>query len=291
MLPKRPADRRDQPVVAWHRVFACIEQHETACAIGVFCHARLKTRLTKQRTLLVTDHRGDRHSAPEQARIGFAEHAGSRHDRWKQRARYIEQFKQRVVPLPGVQVEQHRARGVARVGRVYPSGGQVPGKPRVNCPEGQFTPPGPLAGARDIVEQPFELRGRKIGVQHQASPRLDVCGTALRKQGQAAVVGAAILPDTGVGQRLARCAIPENRGFALVGDGDRPDLRRSDGFAVHALRQHAAHHRELRTPDFRRIVFNPARAGEYLGELLLRRSGACAAGVHEDRPRTGRALV
>ena len=60
------------------------------------------------------------------------------------RARDVEQVEQFVVPVEGVDVEEHRARGVRDVGDVEPPARKPPCEPRIDRAETEFA----LLGAR-----------------------------------------------------------------------------------------------------------------------------------------------
>ena len=103
--------------------------------------------------------------------------------------------------------------------------------------------------------------------------------------------GATILPDNGRRNRLAGLPIPDDSGFALVGDADRTDraARRAvfcapygDGF-----RRDVA----LAGPDFCGIVLDPACVREILFEFTLGAGKCCPTFVKNDGARTGRPLV
>ena len=67
-----------------------------------------------------------------------------------------------------VDVEQHRAAGVGVVGDVDLAAGQPPDQEGVDGAEEQLAALRPVAGALDVVEQPFDLRAGEVGVDHQA---------------------------------------------------------------------------------------------------------------------------
>ena len=76
----------------------------------------------------------------------------------------------------------------------------------------------------DMVEQPGDLGGREIRIEHQAGFLRDRGLMPGRAQRRAGVGGAAVLPDDGVVDRPAVDAIPDDRGLALVGDADAGDV-------------------------------------------------------------------
>ncbi len=141
--------------------------------------------------------------------------------------------------------------------------------------------------ARDVVEQPFELGAGEIGVEHEAGLARDHPGVAGGAQRVAMRRRAPVLPDDGVGDRLARRAIPQHRRLALVGDADGRDVARADA----GLGERFVHDARLRRPDLAGVVLDPARLREDLPELLLRDRAHGAGMVEDERARAGRALV
>ena len=113
---------------------------------------------------------------------------------------------------------------------------------------------------------------------------------ALAPQFVAAAGRAPVLPDDGVGHRLPRGAVPQQRGLALVGDADGRDVA-GHGLAAARLLQGFQRHGVLRGPDLAGIVFDPARTREDLGELALGEGDNLAGAVEHDGARAGRALV
>ena len=87
--------------------------------------------------------------------------------------------------------------------------------------------------------------------------------------------GAPVLPHDGIGERLARGALPHDRRLALIGDADRGDRLRADVLERRAPRC------EHRLPDLLRVVLDLARSGIDLGERDLR-GGARPSLVVED---------
>src|SRR5205823_4857908 len=69
------------------------------------------------------------------------------------------------------------------------------------------------ARARNIAEQPLELRAGEIGVHHETGLAFDQWRQPAGLQLVAPGGRAAILPHDGVMQRLARLAVPHDGGF------------------------------------------------------------------------------
>src|SRR5581483_2113017 len=77
------------------------------------------------------------------------------------------------------------------------------------------------------------------------------------------------LPDDRAMNRLAGGALPDNGGFALIGDADRRDLRGLDLNAGAVAVQRLAERAQHRLPDLLGLVLDPARLGEVLRELSV----------------------
>ena len=128
--------------------------------------------------------------------------------------------------------------------------------------------PASRRGARafDTLEQPSDLAGGKIRIEQQAGLGGDLRLVAARTQRIAKIGGAPVLPDDGIVDRLAGSALPDDRGFALIGDADAGDvLGRQAG-----LRHRRAHGRDRRCPDLLRVVLDPTGRRINLAQLLLR---------------------
>ena len=91
-------------------------------------------------------------------------------------------------------------------------------------------------------------------------------------QRRAGRLGAAVLPDDGIADRLSGRAVPDQRGLALIGDADRGDVARVEPGLVQRL----ARGGELAFPDLDRVVLDPARLRIDLPELALSHRDAAA---------------
>src|SRR5690606_26602539 len=96
-----------------------------------------------------------------------------------------------------------------------------------------------------------------------------------------------VLPDDRVVDGLACPAIPDQRGFALVGDAHGGHIGRPHAAAA----QHLGGDRDLRTPDLERIVLDPTGLRKVLRELALRNPDDRSVTVEQDGARTRGALV
>ena len=104
--------------------------------------------------------------------------------------------------------------------------GEVPDQPRVDRAEGEFAAFGSGARAGDVVQQPLDLGAGEVGVQHEARLVRERRRVARLAQLIAHRGGAPILPHDGGGNRAAGGALPDHRGFALIGDADGGDVAR-----------------------------------------------------------------
>ena len=95
------------------------------------------------------------------------------------------------------------------------------------------------------------------------------------------------MPDDGVVDRFAAVFFPDDGRFALVGDADGGDFFRANAGGF----QHFAGDAALGSPDFHRIVLDPARFRVDLGEFLLCNADTLAGLVEEDGAGAGGALV
>ena len=116
-----------------------------------------------------------------------------------------------------------------------------------------------------MIEHPFQLRARKVGVDDEAGQFLDALVVAGFDQFPAVFRGAPVLPDDGVAERFSRFAIPQHCGLSLVGDSDTSDFYGGEAGFLDGFTSDI----QLRFPDFGRVVLYPAGVGKELFELLL----------------------
>jgi hypothetical protein len=129
--------------------------------------------------------------------------------------------------------------------------------------------------------------GGKISVDQQAGFLLNQIFVALRFELLAKRGRAAILPDNGVAEGPASCAVPHDSSFALVGDSNGSHVAR-----LHAgLRQSIEGNGDLRRCDFFGIVLDPARFRENLSELALGYGADRSTGVKQESSGARRTLI
>jgi hypothetical protein len=170
---------------------------------------------------------------------------------------------------------------------VHLAAGQTPQQERIDGAEGQMAGGGERASAFDVVEQPGDLGGREIRIEQQAGLGRDGGLVARFLQPAAQVRRAAILPDYGAVNGLGGAPVPEQAGFALVGDADSGDIGCGQPSACEGLacRFHG------RAPDVLRVVLDPAGGGVMLGELALRQAQDGEVGAEHDGAAGGGSLV
>src|SRR5215470_953012 len=139
-------------------------------------------------------------------------------------------------------------------------------QPGVNGAEGEVARVRLLPRVFHVLQEPGDLRPRKIGVGHQAGLLANDAVEFFPFQLVAHQSRAPALPDDSVVNRLSARAIPDDGRLALVGDADGGDVFGSDA----GLRERFARAVELRTPDVFGVVFDPAGPWEDLREFLLR---------------------
>src|SRR2546430_3499777 len=283
-----PRNRREEPPRRGHPRGSRVEQHEASGAIGILGRAGRVARLPEKRRLLVARDPGDRHAAREPAEVrGVAEGARGTENRRQHGARDPEELQHLVVPVPRLEVQAERSRGVARVRGVHAATGELPEEPRVHRAECQLAALGSGARARDRIEEPADLGAGEVGVEDEPGAflhkRLDPLGAQAvtdRRRPSA-------LPDDRAVDGRSRCTIPEDGRLALVGDPDRRHLGATDA----RLRERGPRRALDRRPDLLGIVLDPARLREILRQLGVAAGEDAAVGIDDQRRRASRALV
>ena len=237
--------------------------------------------------MLVASDPGDRQFAAQYRRVnptevpGTVPHVGQ-DGRWN-----AEQLQQLVIPAIGGNVIERGPAGIGRIGDMQRPAGQLPDQPAVDSAEGQLPGLGPGSRAVHTVEDPGDLGGREIGVQHKSGAVGHKPGMSGIAQSGTDVRRAPVLPDDGVVDRITRRAIPDQRRLALIGDADClgpiPGLLRSG----ERFTGGGADGR----PDDVRVMLDPTRPGIDLLEFALRGGHDLVVRCEDNSARTCRALV
>ncbi len=138
-----------------------------------------------------------------------------------------------------------------------------------------------------VVQQPGHFRAAEIGVQQKPRAFGHHGLMPLGLEPLAQCGGAPVLPDNRVMDGLAGLAVPDQRGFPLIGDADPGDLFGLDPGLLH----HRAAGAGRRGPKVRRIMFDPARGRVMLGKLFLRHGCHAQVTVKQDRAAGCGALI
>ena len=113
------------------------------------------------------------------------------------RAGDAEEAQQVVVPLHGVDVEEHGARGVGAVGGVHAPAGELPDEPGVDGAHEQVAALGCCPCSGGVVEQPCHAGGCEVGVDEQSGTLHDQGAAAVSFQALAQFAPAGVLPYDG----------------------------------------------------------------------------------------------
>ena len=165
--------------------------------------------------------------------------------------------------------------------------GEAPEEEGIDGAKGQLAALGPCPGPRHLVQQPGDLGPGEVGVQQQARALAHQVFGARGAQLLAERCRPAVLPDDRPVDRLAGLAVPDDRGFALVGDADGGDI--AHRFA--GVFDGAAADRQGVLPDVLDVVLDPAGVWEMLGQFLLGLAEIAALGREENGPGAGRSLI
>ena len=205
-----------------------VQHDEATGAIGVLDRTRCEAHLAEERTLLVTGDTCDRHLVGEDCGLGVAIDLRARLHLRHHAARNVQKLEQIVIPLQGIDIEQHGTAGIRHIGNVHLSAGQAPDEPGVDVTEAQLAFLSALACTRHIVEDPFDLCAAEVSIDDQTRLLTDLVDEPLSLQLVAELSRAAVLPYDGVVDRLFRVDIPNDRRLTLVRDADGGDVETVD---------------------------------------------------------------
>ena len=163
--------------------------------------------------------------------------------------------------------------------------GELPRQPAIDGAEERIAALGIRAQPIDMVEQPLDFGTREIGGQRQAGAGAEAVLVGVSGERAADCVGAGILPDDGVVIGLSGVAVPDNGGFALVGNADGGD------FGAGGFGERGAYGFLGALPDFERIVLDPAGLRVELAVFELVGGDGATCVVEEHAAGAGGALV
>ena len=175
---------------------------------------------------------------------------------------------------------EHGARGVRGVRHVPDASGHAPDQITVNGAKQEVTFQGRFARAFDHAEYPGDLCSRKIGIEEQSGPlrhrRLQPFAFELCAKLRCPPV----LPDDGPVNGLSVALVPDNCGFALIGDPDAGDVIEWHTAFLDAGPAGV----DGCPPEVFHFVFYPAGRGEMLVKFLLRLTDNGHVGIKQNCP-------
>ena len=258
--------------------FADVGEHEAAGAVGRLRLAALEAAVAEERRLLVARDPRDRQRDAEQLRL----------------ADDLGRAARAAAAAPGRRRTGRAARRPSRAsrGRAASSATRSSGRWRGR---------GRRSASRRATSRRCRTRARRAGrrcvraATRASSPRSTdrargPCARADQLGGQlAAALGRCAGPARRSRARPA-CpwrAFPEERRLALVRDPDRAQLRRADA----GVRDRGLRGADDAGPDLLRVVLDPARAREVLGELAIAAAANAQLVVDDEARRARRSLV
>lgn len=142
--------------------------------------------------------------------------------------------------------------------------------------------------ARDIVEHPSELRSREVRINDETSFGTDHVFRVGRFFPFLALGGgSSVLPDDRIVHGARGFSVPNNHGFALIGDADRCDIRTLRSAPTQTVLDGS---RDA-FPDVFGLVLDPAGFWINLSVFLIHASDRFASAAQETDRRSGCALV
>ncbi len=291
LFPELVAQCRQQAVLGGDDIGAGVKNHEATRAIGIFGFARAETGLAHRRRLLVPQVATDGQGFAEGTILAsVAVDLGRRANLRQHRQRDAHNSRDLLIPGQGVEVHQHRPRGVGHIGHTDASidpAGQLPDQPGINIAENRLARFGRLAQAGDVVEQPLDLQAGEVSRQRQAHLGSETVPPPPGGQLGHNFVVAGILPDQRVVVRLARFLIPDHRRFPLVGNTYGSQIPPLDV----RLDQGCFDHRLGTLPNLQGVVLYPTGLGVNLLMFQLLRRYHLPAVVEDHTTGAGSPLV
>jgi hypothetical protein len=193
-------------------------------------------------------------------------------------------------PVQLVQVHQHGTAGVGDVSHVRPtacSAGEVPDDPGVNVAEDGIAALGRFAYTCNVVENPLHFGTGEVGGQGEADLFAEPVLADVAFKLFTDFVGAGVLPDDGVVEWFAGIFVPNDGGFALIGDTNSNDVGGGEVAFLHRAFDDVLGAR----PNFHGIMFHPAWFGIDLFVFQLVAADRLASVVEDHAAGTGCTLV
>ena len=138
-----------------------------------------------------------------------------------------------------------------------------------------------------VIQEPFELCCRKIGVENQTTARFYERLLPFGLQVFTDIGCPTALPDNCVMNGFTCLCVPKNSSLALIRDTDCRYICSIVG-PISADRRQPFFDR---LPNGLRIMFNPTGLGENLRKLMVHRGQQATVGIHERNGRARGALI
>ena len=164
---------------------------------------------------------------------------------------------------------------------------EVPGQPAIDVPEQGVAGLRLGSCAGDILEQPGELEAGEIGGERQARPGAQTVLATFLRELRDKTIRARVLPDDRVVQRFSRSSVPNEGGFALIGDADRGKVAWREPSFPHRSEDDAL----CVAPDLGRVMLDPSGPRVELLVFLLIVGDDVAFAVEDDEARARRSLI
>ncbi len=188
------------------------------------------------------------------------------------------------------EVHQLGAAGIGHVGHVNAamrSTGEMPDQKSIDIAKQQIAGFGLRACARNIFENPANLEATEISSERKAGLGAIAILSATRSELGHGGSNARVLPDNCVVHGLSTFLVPDDGGFALVGDPDRSQIFRPQPPRFHCFLDDSV----CAAPNFLWIVLDPSRLGIDLLVLFLSCAHDASGTIEHDEARTCRSLI
>ena len=199
-------------------------------------------------------------------------------------------FEKISAPLQRFEIHELRSAGVGNIGNmnaaVY-AAGEIPNEVAVDVAESKFAGFREFTGTAKVVEYPTDFEGAEVSGERKTGLVAEAVLTTLCSEGCDVRFNACVLPHDGVVNRMASLAIPDKRGFALIGDADRSKVFGLQPSLLHGFFNDF----RCSPPDFVRVMLNPARLRKNLLVFFLRDGRDATVAVEHDEASAGSALI
>ena len=245
---------------------ARVEQHERAGAVGVLAEPGLEAALAEQRRLLVAGDAGDRHLV-SRGRRRRASRRARRSSAGPRAARAPGRRTARAAPRPTRPVAMSSSsvrEALDGLGHVL--AGELEDQPGVDRAEHRAAVARALGEPVDVAQQPLDLRRREVRVEHEAGALADAVLVARPRAARRS--GAAVRRSCQTSARCSGSPVDGSQQTTVSRWLVMPTASSSPG-STPGVVERLAGDRVRDVPDLGRVVLDPARLREVLGELAV----------------------